>query len=80
MNMTSSDRDVGRAMHAAFTSAAYCDSGAIYPASSEPIYECSARLLFVAVKWSKSLPSFANLPFRDQVQYEKPFCHFLIAL
>ena len=42
--------------------------GAIYPPGQETIYECSARLLFMAVKWSKNLPSFANLPFRDQVQ------------
>lgn len=41
--------------------------GAIYPPGQETIYECSARLLFMAVKWSKNLPSFANLPFRDQV-------------
>jgi nuclear receptor subfamily 2 group E protein 3 len=41
--------------------------GAIYPTGQETVYECSARLLFMAVKWSKSLPSFANLPFRDQV-------------
>lgn len=31
------------------------------------IYETAARLLFMAVKWAKSLPSFAGLPFRDQV-------------
>ncbi|XP_065217681.1 photoreceptor-specific nuclear receptor-like isoform X2 [Planococcus citri] len=33
----------------------------------ENIYETSARLLFMAVKWAKNLPSFAALPFRDQV-------------
>ena len=31
------------------------------------VYETAARLLFMAVKWAKSLPSFAGLPFRDQV-------------
>ncbi|KAK2193564.1 hypothetical protein NP493_10g08012 [Ridgeia piscesae] len=41
--------------------------GALYSGSHETIYECSARLLFMAVKWCKSLPSFVNLPFRDQV-------------
>ncbi|KAJ8678610.1 hypothetical protein QAD02_014397 [Eretmocerus hayati] len=41
---------------------------AIYsPASVETVYETSARLLFMAVKWAKNLPSFASLPFRDQV-------------
>jgi len=46
----------------------YPDGLAVYPLGHETIYECAARLLFMAVKWSKSLPSFANLPFRDQVQ------------
>ncbi|XP_041034462.1 photoreceptor-specific nuclear receptor [Cetorhinus maximus] len=40
----------------------------IYPPSSpECVYETSARLLFMAVKWAKNLPVFSNLPFRDQV-------------
>ena len=29
--------------------------------------EICARLLFMAVKWTKNLTSFASLPFRDQV-------------
>lgn len=33
----------------------------------ESVYEISARLLFMAVKWAKNLPVFSNLPFRDQV-------------
>ncbi|XP_033022660.1 photoreceptor-specific nuclear receptor [Lacerta agilis] len=37
------------------------------PTSSESVYETSARLLFMAVKWAKNLPVFSNLPFRDQV-------------
>ncbi|KAK0084497.1 hypothetical protein PV325_006919 [Microctonus aethiopoides] len=37
------------------------------PANTETVYETSARLLFMAVKWAKNLPSFASLPFRDQV-------------
>ncbi|XP_034934470.1 photoreceptor-specific nuclear receptor-like isoform X2 [Chelonus insularis] len=37
------------------------------PANVETVYETSARLLFMAVKWAKNLPSFASLPFRDQV-------------
>lgn len=39
----------------------------LYPSSSENIYETSARLLFMSVKWAKNLPVFSNLPFRDQV-------------
>ncbi|KAM4826110.1 photoreceptor-specific nuclear receptor [Thomomys bottae] len=31
------------------------------------MHEASARLLFMAVKWAKSLPVFSHLPFRDQV-------------
>ncbi|XP_060611566.2 photoreceptor-specific nuclear receptor isoform X1 [Anolis sagrei] len=39
-----------------------------YPtANPESVYETSARLLFMAVKWAKNLPVFSNLPFRDQV-------------
>uniref|UniRef100_UPI0037E79EC4 photoreceptor-specific nuclear receptor n=1 Tax=Semicossyphus pulcher TaxID=241346 RepID=UPI0037E79EC4 len=34
---------------------------------SESIYETSARLLFMSVKWAKNLPVFSQLPFRDQV-------------
>ncbi|XP_070687369.1 photoreceptor-specific nuclear receptor isoform X2 [Pempheris klunzingeri] len=34
---------------------------------AESIYETSARLLFMSVKWAKNLPVFAHLPFRDQV-------------
>ncbi|XP_021913474.1 photoreceptor-specific nuclear receptor-like [Zootermopsis nevadensis] len=40
---------------------------AIYQPIQETVYETSARLLFMAVKWAKNLPSFARLPFRDQV-------------
>ncbi|XP_048735469.2 photoreceptor-specific nuclear receptor-like [Ostrea edulis] len=39
----------------------------LYSPGQETTYECSARLLFVAIRWAKNLPSFANLPFRDQV-------------
>ncbi|KAL1007590.1 hypothetical protein UPYG_G00088810 [Umbra pygmaea] len=39
----------------------------VYPSSTENVYETSARLLFMSVKWAKNLPVFSNLPFRDQV-------------
>uniref|UniRef100_A0A3P9ADC5 Photoreceptor-specific nuclear receptor n=1 Tax=Esox lucius TaxID=8010 RepID=A0A3P9ADC5_ESOLU len=39
----------------------------LYPSSTENVYETSARLLFMSVKWAKNLPVFSNLPFRDQV-------------
>ncbi|KAJ6641738.1 Photoreceptor-specific nuclear receptor [Pseudolycoriella hygida] len=39
----------------------------LYAPTQETVYETSARLLFMAVKWAKNLPSFASLTFRDQV-------------
>ncbi|KAJ1521311.1 hypothetical protein ONE63_002989 [Megalurothrips usitatus] len=39
----------------------------LYAPMHETVYETAARLLFMAVKWAKNLPSFASLPFRDQV-------------
>lgn len=51
---------------------------ALYPSSSENVYETSARLLFMSVKWAKNLPVFSNLPFRDQVRLTVVrvfFCH-----
>ena len=39
----------------------------LYNSNKENTKEISARLLFMAVKWTKNLTSFANLPFRDQV-------------
>ncbi|XP_034109363.1 photoreceptor-specific nuclear receptor [Drosophila albomicans] len=39
----------------------------LYNHQHETVYETSARLLFMAVKWAKNLPSFARLSFRDQV-------------
>ncbi|KAG8287161.1 Photoreceptor-specific nuclear receptor [Homalodisca vitripennis] len=43
------------------------ENTSLYPPTHETVYETSARLLFMAVKWAKNLPSFASLPFRDQV-------------
>ena len=39
--------------------------------ANETNHEISARLLFMAVKWTKNLTSFASLPFRDQVRASK---------
>ena len=48
----------------------------LYVHQHETVYETSARLLFMAVKWAKNLPSFASLSFRDQVicffEFERP--------
>jgi len=41
----------------------------LYPLPGpESVYEVSAHLLFMAVKWAKNLPVFSHLPFRDQVR------------
>lgn len=41
---------------------------AVYPmASPDAICEVAARLLFMSVKWTKSVPAFVGLPYRDQV-------------
>lgn len=45
----------------------------LYNHTQETVYETSARLLFMAVKWAKNLPSFAELAFRDQVSKFAPF-------
>ncbi|XP_051837884.1 photoreceptor-specific nuclear receptor [Antechinus flavipes] len=57
------------------------DQQGSYPSSSpESIYETSARLLFMAVKWAKNLPVFSNLPFRDQDLFESGLHHPLSLL
>jgi hypothetical protein len=33
---------------------------------AENVYESAAKLLFLAVKWARSIPSFLQLTFRDQ--------------
>ena len=48
--------------------AAYLERPAFCSQPQETVYENSARLLFMAIKWAKNLPSFASLSFRDQVR------------
>lgn len=38
-----------------------------YCSNPEAICEAAARLLFMSVKWAKTVPAFNSLPFRDQV-------------
>ena len=45
----------------------FVSTPSLYGQTQETVYETSARLLFMAVKWAKNLPSFASLAFRDQV-------------
>ncbi|PVD19649.1 hypothetical protein C0Q70_20139 [Pomacea canaliculata] len=63
IDVTSVEHD--RPLQHVHPGAVYTES-ALYPPGPETLYECSARLLFMAVRWAKNLPSFANLPFRDQ--------------
>ncbi|CAJ1056632.1 Photoreceptor-specific nuclear receptor [Xyrichtys novacula] len=44
-----------------------CRTSLFTSSCSESVYETSARLLFMSVKWAKNLPVFTHLPFRDQV-------------
>ncbi|BFZ09550.1 hypothetical protein BsWGS_12589 [Bradybaena similaris] len=38
-----------------------------YPNNPDAICEAAARLLFMSIKWTKTVPAFVALPFRDQV-------------
>ena len=42
-----------------------------HPLLADSIYETSTRLLFMTVKWTKSLPSFLSLNYNDQVSVLK---------
>ncbi|GAB6026797.1 hypothetical protein CHUAL_013290 [Chamberlinius hualienensis] len=47
--------------------------------SSENAYECAAKLLFFSVKWARSIPSFLQLPFRDQaILLEEAWCELFV--
>lgn len=54
-------------------SAPHIFSSSFYCHPHETVYETSARLLFMAVKWAKNLPSFSSLPFKDQVGFTSYF-------
>ncbi|KAM3728766.1 Photoreceptor-specific nuclear receptor [Dirofilaria immitis] len=49
---------------------------------NENVHEASSRLLFLAIKWAKNLPSFASLSFRDQLKLlEENWCDlFLLSI
>ncbi|XP_076057915.1 photoreceptor-specific nuclear receptor-like isoform X2 [Oratosquilla oratoria] len=42
------------------------DVSALMITPSDNVYESAAKLLFLGVKWARSIPSFLQLPFRDQ--------------
>ncbi|KAL3990213.1 Zinc finger C4 type (two domains) family protein [Acanthocheilonema viteae] len=46
---------------------------------NENVQEASTRLLFLAIKWAKNLPSFASLSFRDQLKLlEENWCDLFL--
>ncbi|XP_009980878.1 PREDICTED: photoreceptor-specific nuclear receptor, partial [Tauraco erythrolophus] len=50
-----------------------------YPATSpENVYETSARLLFMAVKWAKNPPIFSNLPFGGVILLEEAWSELFL--
>ena len=38
-----------------------------YFSNPEAICEAAARLLFMSIKWTKNVPAFLSVPFRDQI-------------
>ncbi|XP_037795684.1 protein tailless-like [Penaeus monodon] len=42
------------------------DPGSLVITPTDSVYENAAKLLFLGVKWARSIPSFMQLPFRDQ--------------
>ena len=63
----SSQQSQSAASASAATAAAAAAAAAASQLAHENNHEICARLLFMAVKWTKNLTSFASLPFRDQV-------------
>ncbi|XP_071512883.1 photoreceptor-specific nuclear receptor-like isoform X2 [Panulirus ornatus] len=42
------------------------DASSLVITHTDSVYENAAKLLFLGVKWARSIPSFMQLPFRDQ--------------
>lgn len=41
----------------------------LYEVATESVCESAARLLFMSIKWAKSVPAFSTLPLSDQVHF-----------
>ena len=55
------------------------DNGTLFNGVTENIYETAARLLFMSVKWARNIPSFLQLPFRDQaILLEESWCELFV--
>lgn len=47
--------------------------------SNDCLFETAAKLLFMSVKWAKNIPSFLQLPFRDQaILLEESWCELFV--
>lgn len=44
----------------------YSSTGFTYMASPEMIYESAIKVLYMTVKWVRNIPTFLDLPLRDQ--------------
>lgn len=44
----------------------------LYEVATESVCESAARLLFMSIKWAKSVPAFSTLPLQDQVSKLNP--------
>lgn len=41
----------------------------LYEVATESVCESAARLLFMSIKWAKSVPAFSTLSLQDQVSH-----------
>ncbi|MES9881746.1 MAG: hypothetical protein ABW185_12780 [Sedimenticola sp.] len=77
--VTSSRRDFPGYLSSYVPSNSLFNMSTLYPPASERLdntpysssrlettYETAAKLLFMTIKWARSIPSFLTLPFRDQ--------------
>ncbi|XP_062567700.1 nuclear receptor subfamily 2 group E member 1-like [Saccostrea cucullata] len=49
------------------------------PSTNECTFETAAKLLFMSVKWARNIPSFLQLPFRDQaILLEESWCELFV--
>ena len=62
-----------------FTQVAIATDNSFITTATDNVYETAARLLFVSVKWAKNIPSFLQLPFRDQATLlEESWCELFV--
>ena len=62
-----------------FSQVAITSDSSFMTSPSDNVYETAARLLFMSVKWARSIPSFLQLPFRDQaILLEESWCELFV--